>query len=135
MEDQLIAFWKEIEVLENAAPEEISNTILIFHEGLDDFNEYLELYDMAEQLLIDQNKNGVFQLASFHPAYQFGNTHYNDVSNYTNRSPFPFIHILRIKEVEEAINNYPNIEDVPLRNIKTMKKLGVKGIEKILNDS
>ncbi len=135
MEAQLIAFWKEIELLENVPAEEVSNTILIFPEGLDDFGKYLELYEMAEQLLADQNKSTEFQLASFHPDYQFENTHINDVSNYTNRSPYPFIHILRKKEVEEAIKNYPNIEEVPQRNIETMKKLGIKEIKKLLDES
>ncbi len=121
---QLTAFWKEIELLLNTPKEKISNTILIFPNGLNNFEKYLDLYDLAEQLLLDQKLNGKFQLASFHPDYQFEGTVKEVVTNYTNRSPFPFIHILRVEEVTEAIANYPDVKKVPERNMEKLKKLG-----------
>ena len=135
MEMQLIAFWKEIELLSETPKEVISNTILIYPNSLDDFGKYLDLYDLAEQLLFEQQKNGVFQLASFHPDYQFEGTEKDDVSNYTNRSPFPFLHILRIEEVEEAIASHPDIEGVPERNMEMMKDLGKDRLLKLLKDN
>ncbi|HFA49199.1 MAG TPA: DUF1415 domain-containing protein [Bacteroidetes bacterium] len=131
---QLLAFWEEVELLSNTDKNKISNTILILPNGLNDFQEYLKLYELAEQLLIEQKKENEFQLASFHPGYQFENTKKDDVSNYTNRSPFPFIHILRTEEVREAISNYPDIEKVPVRNIETMQRIGLEGIKNILEE-
>lgn len=131
-EAQLVAFWKEMELLSATPKEAVSNTILIIPHGLDDFEKYLDLYDLAEQLLFDQNKDGEFQLASFHPDYQFEGTEKDDVSNYTNRSPYPFIHILRIEEVEVAIANYPKIEDIPERNIRLLKEIGIEQIKSLI---
>ena len=130
-EAQLMAFWEEIELLIKTPKEKISNTILIFPNGLGSFENYLDLYYLSENLLIDQNKNDQFQLASFHPDYQFENTKKDDLTNYTNRSPFPFIHILRIKEVAEAIDNYPGIEKVPERNKEKLIEMGKEEIEKL----
>ena len=131
MESQLVAFWKEINLLLKTPKEKISNTILIFSDGLNDFEKYLDLYFLSENLLLEQNKNEQFQLASFHPEYQFKNTEKNDVSNFTNRSPFPFIHILRVEEVTDAIAHYPDVEKVPERNIEKLKKMGIDGIGKL----
>ena len=133
MEAQLVAFWKEIEQLDKVPKEEISNTILVYPNGLHDFEKYLDLYDLAERLLLDQKLNEKFQLASFHPDYQFEGTDKDDVSNYTNRSPFPFIHILRVGEVEEAINSYPNIDEVPARNIRLLEEMGIEKIKDIID--
>lgn len=133
IEAQLIAFWKEIELLSATPKETISNSILIFPNGLDDFGQYLDCYDLAEQLLFDQNKEEEFQLASFHPDYQFEGTKKDDVTNFTNRSPYPFIHILRIEEVTEAIENYPNIEEVPERNMRLLKEMGIEQIKTLIN--
>ena len=132
MEQQLAAFWKEIELLINTSKEKISNIILIYPNGVSDFEKYLDLYEIAEQLLSEHKLNKKFQLASFHPNYQFAGTSKNDISNYTNRSPFPFIHILRVREVEAAIKSYPNIEGVPIRNIERMKKMGLAEIKKLM---
>ncbi|MEO1258977.1 MAG: DUF1415 domain-containing protein [Bacteroidota bacterium] len=130
-EQQLTDLWKEIELLAKAPKEKISNAILIFPNGLNDFGEYLDFYFLAEKLLQEQNKDDQFQLASFHPDYQFENTEKNDVTNYTNRSPFPFIHILRIEEVAEAIDNYPEVDKVPGRNKKRLTEMGVDKIKQL----
>ncbi len=123
LEGVLIDFWKEVELLDNSPQSELSNSILILPEGLEDFEKYLDLFDLAERLLADQQKEATYQLASFHPDYQFEGTNSNAVSNFTNRSPYPFIHILRTEEVEQAIENYPEIDDVPKRNIETMERV------------
>ena len=129
MEAQLAAFWKEIELLFVTPKEKISNTILIYPNSLTDFGQYLQLYDIAERLLTDQRKQEEFQLASFHPDYQFDKTEKDDAVNFTNRSPYPFIHILRVEEVAAAISGYPDIEGVPLKNQNTMKNMGLDKIK------
>ena len=133
-EEQLMAFWGEIILLSKTPKEKTSNTVLILPNGLNDFEKYLDLYYLAENLLVEKNKNGEFQLASFHPGYQFENTDKNDVSNYTNRSPFPFIHILRVEEVADAIAHYPDIEKVPERNIEELKNMGKGELKKLFGN-
>jgi len=90
-----------------------------------DFFEYLNLLDLANDLLATENYEGVYQLASFHPKYQFENTQSDDAENYTNRSPYPMLHLLREKSMTKAIENFPNADDIPARNIQTAVNKGV----------
>lgn len=95
----------------------LETTLLIFPSGLDDFGDYLELLGIAEGLLEQMEYTGIYQLASFHPNYMFGGTTANDVSNYTNRSPYPMLHLLREESIEKALEHYPNPEAIPEQNI------------------
>lgn len=108
-------------------------SLLIFPRGLADFSDYLELLDIAQALLKDQGYEGVYQLASFHPRYQFEGAAPDDASHFTNRSPYPMLHILREASVEAALKSYPNPEAIPQRNVKLMKKLGVAALQGLLN--
>ena len=74
---------------------------------------------------------GVYQIASFHPDYQFSDTNPEDVENYTNRSPFPMLHILREESLEKAIDNYPDVDQIPSRNIELINSLGADKLERI----
>ena len=132
IEKQLMAFWEETSQLEQAPNKEISNSLLLFPFQYPSFSAYLDLYDLAENLLVEQNKKDLFQLASFHPKYQFEDVGLDDVSNYTNRSPFPMIHILRVEEVTAAINSHATIGLVPEINKKKMHELGEEKIKNIL---
>ena len=96
----------------------LETTLLIFPNGLDDFGDYLEVLDIAEGLLEQMAYTGIYQLASFHPNYIFGGTTANDVSNYTNRSPYPMLHLLREASIEKALEHYPNPEAIPEQNIE-----------------
>ena len=102
----------------------IETTLIIHPNILQHFEDYNEFLDLAEQLLFDLGHEGTIQIASFHPDYQFANTQQNDPENYTNRSPFPLIHLLREDSVEKAISTYPNPEQIPANNIALMNKLG-----------
>jgi len=133
-ENQIMDFWKELIFLENSGSEKLSNSLVVYSDPEMNFDKYLDLYFLAEQLLISENKDGDFQLASFHPEYQFDGTEKNDVTNFTNRSPFPMIHILRINEVEMAIENHPNIDEVPENNERKMNELGMEKIKRILSE-
>ena len=106
-EEQLSAFWQEVELIERTGPAEISNTIIVIPALARSFEQYLDLFEMATDLLKLQGKADVFQLASFHPLYQFEGTDEGDPTNYTNRSPAPLIHIIRVDEVT-LILRYPN---------------------------
>jgi hypothetical protein len=107
-------------------------TLLILPEGCTQFNDFLDLTAMAEQLLIDQGYEGVYQLASFHPDYCFAGEDENDPANYTNRSPYPMLHIIREASIEQALKTYPNPELIPERNIELTRKLGLEKIQALL---
>ena len=100
-------------------------TILLIHpgvlQGFFDFNQFLT---DAEMLLVEMGVEGVFQIASFHPDYQFGGSDPDDVENYTNRSPFPMLHLIREESLERAIAGYPDADEIPDRNMELMRSLG-----------
>lgn len=112
---------------------ERETSLLIFPNGLSDFNDYLDLLDLANQLLKDQGYEGVYQLASFHPKYRFAGADATDPSHYTNRSPYPMIHILREASVEAALKTYPDPQNIPTRNIQLMQDLGLQEMKTLLN--
>lgn len=102
----------------------IETSLLIFPNAYEKFEDYLELLLLANLLLDDLNYAGTYQLASFHPNYQFDGTDEDDASNFSNRSPYPMLHVLRESSVEKAIEHYENIDDVPEINIKKLKDIG-----------
>ena len=112
----------ELEQLNNNS--NIETTLLIHPNVLTDFYDYNDFLDIADGLLIDMELDGIYQIASFHPDYQFVDTKPNDAENYTNRSPYPLLHLIREQSLEKAIANYPNPELIPVRNIELMKEMG-----------
>lgn len=117
-------------VLDN--DESIETSLLIFPDALHDFEAYLNLLDIATALLNEDGYEGEYQLASFHPEYRFADTPDDDPSHYTNRSPYPMLHILREASVEQAINNHPNPEKIPERNIQVTRDLGLEVMRGLL---
>ncbi|MGH1336892.1 MAG: DUF1415 domain-containing protein [Aureispira sp.] len=111
----LQAFIKACQELEEQ--DEIETTLLIVPEGLEEFETYLGVVEMAENLLEEMGYTGVYQVASFHPDYVFGGSTPQDPSNYTNRSPYPMLHLLREESIERALEHYEDPEGIPERNI------------------
>ena len=109
-------------------------TLLIFPDGLSEFENYLDLIELANALLKDQGYEGTYQLASFHPQYRFAGSDETDPSHYTNRSPYPMVHILREASVEAALKRYPDPEKIPTRNIKLTQNLGLRAMKALLDD-
>lgn len=109
-----------------------STALIVVKEGLEKFDDYLTVYHAMEACLENNQLEDTFQLASFHPDYQFEGTSLDDVGNYTNRSPFPILHVLKVEAVAEAIRSHPDISQVPIDNISTMENLGKEGLEKLL---
>jgi hypothetical protein len=103
---------------------ETETTLLVFPTLFNDFHRYLDFVDMAENLMFEQGCEGVYQLATFHPDYCFSGAEPDDVSNYTNRSPYPMLHLLREASVEKAIEFYGDTSDIPNKNIEKMETLG-----------
>ncbi len=112
---------------------DIETALLILPDMFSDFFEYLDLVEYAEKLLQKEKLEGVFQIASFHPLYQFAGTIENDPSNYTNRSPYPMLHILREESVEKALDKLPHPEQIPERNIAHANQLGLDYMKQLLN--
>lgn len=101
-------------------------SLLIFAESFTRFDDYLDMLDVANHLLVEQGYEGVYQLASFHPDYCFEGSDDNDAANYTNRSPYPMLHIIREASLEQALANYPNPESIPERNVELARKEGIE---------
>ncbi len=97
--------------------EQPETTLIIFPDSVEDFYDYLDLLADAEDLLADHDYEGIYQLASFHPQYQFAGTTADDVTNKTNRSPYPIIQILRENSITKALENFANPEEIPARNM------------------
>jgi len=114
-------FLSECTLLDNQHPAE--TTLLIFPDTLNDFHDYLDVLADCEELLTDHNYNGIYQLASFHPKYQFAGTTPDDVTNKTNQSPYPIIQLLREKSITRVLKQYPHPENIPERNIKKAKEI------------
>ena len=114
------------------AQAELETSLLIFSKALDDFKDYLDLLDLAAALMSAQGYDGIYQLASFHPQYRFDAAPDNDPSHYTNRSPYPMLHILREASVEAVLKTYPNPEKIPERNIELTQKLGAQAMRGLL---
>ncbi|MDB2438488.1 DUF1415 domain-containing protein [Hellea sp.] len=125
--EQLIA---QCAALDKDAARETS--LLIFPSSLSDYGDYLDFLALATALLKTQDYEGIYQLASFHPDYQFAETPPDDASHYTNRSPYPMLHILREASVEAALKHYPNPEGIPERNIALMQEMGVEVMRGLL---
>jgi hypothetical protein len=100
-------------------------TLLIFPEGFEEFYDYLELHSLAEDLLAEHDYEGVYQIASFHPEYCFAGADSDDAANYTNRSPYPMLHLLREASLDVAIDNYPDIDSIPESNMQKARSLGI----------
>ncbi len=117
---------------ETAVENGLETSLLILPNGLEDFDDYLDFLDLANELMHKQGYEGVYQLASFHPDYCFDGVDVDDASNYTNRSPYPMLHLIREESLEKALEHYPNPENIPTRNIKYTREKGQKSIQLLI---
>ncbi|MBU2280911.1 MAG: DUF1415 domain-containing protein [Gammaproteobacteria bacterium] len=121
-EQLLMSLQDELELL-NSDPA-IETTLLIHSHVLQDFYAYNQFLSDADRLLVEMGLEGTYQIASFHPDYQFGGTNPDDAENFTNRSPYPLLHLIREASLERAIALYPDVDQVPVRNVALMNSLG-----------
>jgi hypothetical protein len=129
-EELLIALQTELELLHGDSA--IETTLLIHAKVLQVFDDYNQFLNHADRLLQQMGFEGVYQIASFHPHYQFGGTDPDDAENYTNRSPYPMLHIIREDSVAQAIADSPNAEQIPVRNIELMNQLGQDKLQALM---
>lgn len=128
-EELLTEVMRELEVLAESSPEKIETTLLIHPHALNDFLDYNDFLEVVDAALEEMELDGELQVASMHPDYQFADTERNDISNYTNRSPYPTLHLLRESSIEKAVAAFPEAEQIFEKNIATMKALGHSGWE------
>lgn len=114
---------EELDRMDRTPADDIDTTLLIITDQLQDFLDYNDVLDLADGLLEQQGWEGTYQIASFHPAYQFADTAVDDPENYTNRAPYPILHILREASLDKGLASYPNPEQIPERNMDTLNGL------------
>jgi hypothetical protein len=125
-EELLLDLRDELQVLQRADPQDVETTLLIHPWALADFDEYNQFQDVCDALIDALELRGVMQVASFHPQYQFADTAPDDIENFTNRSPYPTLHLLREDSVSRAVQG-GDTEQIYLRNIRTLRDLGHEG--------
>jgi uncharacterized protein len=111
---------------------ETETTILIVPNWLQSFDDYNQFLDLADDVIVANELEGILQVASFHPNYQFAETDTDAAENYSNRSPFPLLHLLREDSVEKALNSEQGADDIVQRNIATLNALGVEKIKALM---
>ena len=105
---------------------ELETTLIVHPKCLVDFDEYNDFLDAAEHLLDVRQLAGTVQIASFHPDYRFADSPPDDLANYTNRSPYPMLHLLREASVAKAVDSHPDIEGVPAANIAKLRAMSIE---------
>lgn len=121
----------ELQFLHDTDAQQCETTLLIHPRALQDFGGYNEFLDEADAIIAELGFEGELQVASFHPAYQFHGTSPQDVENCTNRSPHPMLHLLREASIERAVAAYPDTDEIYNRNVRTLRRLGWEGWQRL----
>jgi len=122
----------ELALLAEADPEKIDTTLLIIPDALDDFLDFNDFEELSDRLLKRMRLVGELQVATFHPLFQFADTQPDAIENYTNRSPYPILHLLREDSIDRAVESFPDAAEIYEKNIDTMNKLGLEGWKKLM---
>lgn len=112
---------------------ELDTSILVLTQALDDFLAYNDFVHEVEDWLWREGYEGIYQVASFHPDYYFADTEPSDVSNFTNRAPFPLLHILREQQLEELLARYPDADTIPEQNILRLRQLSAEQLRQLFS--
>ncbi len=126
-DDLLEELDRELDLLVATPADEVDTTLLIHPTLFEDFLDFNDFLEVADGVVEEHELEGVIQLASFHPRFQFDGTEPDDISNFTNRAPFAMLHLLREDSVEKAVQAFPQAEAIFEENIKTLEKLGHAG--------
>ncbi|HEY0861400.1 MAG TPA: DUF1415 domain-containing protein [Pseudoxanthomonas sp.] len=125
---------EELLLLRDADPEQVDTTLIVHPDVLTDFLDYNDFLDNADAAVEALDLQGIIQVASFHPGYQFAGTMPDDISNYTNRSPYPTLHLLREASIDRAVEAFPDADVIVERNVKTLDALGHAGWTELFAD-
>ncbi len=122
----------EFERLRDTPADTIDTTVLVHPWVLNDFLDYNDFLDIADAALVEMDLEGILQVASFHPGYQFADSAPDDIENHTNRSPFPMLHLLREDSIDRAVAAYPDPDAIIERNQARLRRLGSEGLRRQL---
>ncbi|WP_454828529.1 DUF1415 domain-containing protein [Pseudoxanthomonas wuyuanensis] len=125
---------EELVLLRDADPELVDTTLLVHPDVLTDFLDYNDFLDNADAAIEALDLQGILQVASFHPDYRFAGTAPDDIGNYSNRSPYPTLHLLREASIDRAVEAYPDPDAIIDRNLQTLDKLGHGGWRELFAD-
>ena len=121
------ALHRELEGLAEANAEKRDTTLLILPHALQDFLDFNDFLEIADAMIEELDLGGILQVASFHPQFQFDGTDVDDVTNCTNRSPYPILHLLREDSIDKAVEAFPEAESIFERNMETLESIGIEG--------
>ena len=124
----------ELKLLAASDPEQIETTLLIVPNVLGDFLDFNDFLDVADEAIAELELEGEIQVTSFHPDYRFADTEPDDVTNCTNRSPFPTLHLLREASIERAVEGYSDTAEIFETNVGTLRRLGWEGWRKVMHE-
>ena len=130
-QELLETLGEELSFLNEADPAEVDTTLIVHPHVLQEFLDYNDFLVDADALVEALDLEGVLQVASFHPHYQFAGTEADDIGNFTNRSPYPTLHLLREDSVTRAVEAFPDPEVIVERNVEALRKLGLEGWRKL----
>lgn len=131
----LLDLARELRVLATSSIERVETTLLIHPRVLGNFLDYNDFLDAGERQVADLGLRGIIQIASFHPDYRFADTAPDAVENYTNRSPYPMLHLLREESITQVASDPNELLEIPRRNIETLRALGRDKILERLKES
>lgn len=123
----LESLGEELVLLRDTSVDIIDTTLIVHPRVLADFLDYNDFLDDADALVAELDLEGMLQVASFHPQYQFAGSEPDDIENFTNRSPWPTLHLLREDSVARAVAAYPDPDAIVERNIETLRRIGLAG--------
>ena len=126
------AVLEQMDFLQTSDENVVSTSLLVFSQALETFDDYLMVVEMANELLEQVGLDGHIQIASFHPQYCFAGVPEEDISHYTNRSPYPMLHFIREAQMARMLKNYPDPEAIPDNNIECLRKLGLDALQQLL---
>jgi hypothetical protein len=129
----LLQLVEELQHLAQADPEAVDTTLIVHPQVLQDFYDFNDFLGVAEEALAELGLEGVLQIASFHPQFQFADAEPDDIGNATNRAPFPTLHLLREDSIERAVQAFPEAESIYERNIATLQRLGPEGWRRLMD--
>lgn len=118
---------RELEALAEANPEVRDTTLLVLPHVFEDFLDFNDFLEIADAMVEELDLGGILQVASFHPQFQFEGTEVDDVTNCTNRAPYPTLHLLREDSIDKAVEVFPEAESIFERNMQTLEKIGIEG--------
>jgi hypothetical protein len=118
---------RELQALQDADPLQCETTLLVHPWVLNDFLDYNDFLDECDAAVAELGLEGELQVASFHPLYQFAGTTAQDITNFTNRSPYPTLHLLREASVARAVASFPAVDEIGAKNMETLRRLGHDG--------